>query len=259
MSKIVATIEARMTSSRLPGKVLLPVEGKPALLHIVERLKRSRYIDDVVVATTVNATDDPIEKMCRENDCSFYRGSEEDVLVRVLEAAKSVEADVIVEITGDCPVIDWRVVDDLIEFYNNGDYDYCSNMGQRPYPVGFETQVFAVDVLQKVSELTTNKADREHVSLYIYTHPEIFKIGYREADERFYYPDIEVTLDDENDYELVREIYAELYTKDNDFSSIDVIELFKRRKDLYDYIKKADRKYHEDFLKEQEAYEEKED
>jgi len=258
MSKIVATIEARMTSSRLPGKVLLPVEGKPVLLHIVERLKRSRYIDDVVVATTINETDDAIEVMCRENGCSFYRGSEEDVLLRVLEAAKSVKADTIVEITGDCPVIDWRVADDLIAFYDAGEYDYCSNMGKRPYPVGFETQVFSVDVLQRVSELTTNKADREHVSLYIYTHPEIFKIGYREADERFYHPEVEVTLDDKNDYELVKAIYDELYRKDVDFSALDVIDLFKKRPDLYDYVKKADRKYHEDFLKEQKSYEQTE-
>jgi len=257
MSKIVATIEARMTSSRLPGKVLLPVEGKPVLLHIIDRLKKSRLIDDVVVATTINQTDDAIVNMCRDNGCSFFRGSEEDVLLRVLEAAKSVKADVIVEITGDCPVIDWRVADELIGFFENGKYDYCSNMGQRPYPVGFETQVFSVDVLHQVSEMTNNKADREHVSLYIYTHPELFKIGYKEADERYDHPEIEVTLDDENDYELVKAIYSELYPKNDDFSSLDVIDLFNKRPDLYDYVKKANRKYHDDFLKEQEAYEKK--
>ena len=118
--KIVATIEARMTSSRLPGKVLLDLAGKPALQQLVERLRRSRYLDEVVVATTDRPTDDPVAEMCRQIGCSVFRGSEDDVLARVLGAANSVSGDLIVEITGDCPAVDWRHVDQLIETFLPG-------------------------------------------------------------------------------------------------------------------------------------------
>ena len=117
--KIVATIEARMTSTRLPGKVLLPLAGKPALERLVERLKRSLYIDEIVVATTTNQTDEPIVELCESLGVKYFRGSELDVLKRVLGAAESVRADIIVEITGDCPLMDWRIVDRGIEeFYS---------------------------------------------------------------------------------------------------------------------------------------------
>lgn len=222
--RICATIEARMTSSRLPGKVLKPYCGKPNLQHIIERLMRSRYIDDVVVATTVNETDTPIVELCQQIGCSCFRGSEEDVLLRVLGAAQSVHADVIVEITGDCPVIDWRHTDELVAFFFSGDYDYVSNIITRTYPRGFDTQVFPVSVLNRVNALTQSPVDHEHVSLYIYTHPEIFRLGSMEAPEPMRHAELGITLDNADDYALICELYQRLYPGNPDFSGQDVVD-----------------------------------
>jgi len=146
MKRIIATIEARMTSSRLPGKVLMDFCGKPSLQHIVERLRKSQCVSDVVVATTVNDEDDPIIELCRTIGCKYYRGSELDVLDRVLKTAQSVGGDIIVEITGDCPLVDFRHVDFLVSTLIDGNYDYASNTIIRSFPDGIDVQVFYTSV-----------------------------------------------------------------------------------------------------------------
>ncbi|OGU62885.1 MAG: hypothetical protein A2V66_14815 [Ignavibacteria bacterium RBG_13_36_8] len=240
--KICATVEARMGSTRLPGKVLFMMEGKPVLQHIIERLKRSKYIDDIIVATTVNERDLPIVQLCEKLGCKYYQGSEDDVLLRVLEAAKSVNADMIVEITGDCPVIDWRHADYLIELFFSGKYDYVSNTIEKSFPDGFDIQVFPVSVLQEVNNLTQNPVDHEHVSIYIYTHPEKYRLGNWKADGIMRHPDYEITLDTIEDYELIKEIYHTLYSKNQDFSGEDVIELIIEHPELLNKVKKIKRK-----------------
>ena len=249
--KIVATIEARMTSSRLPGKVLLDLAGKPALQQLVERLRRSRYLDEVVVATTDRSTDDPVAELCRRIGCSVFRGSEDDVLARVLGAANSVSGDLIVEITGDCPAVDWRHVDLLIETFFAGQYDYVANVaGPRPYPVGFEVQVFPTAVLAEVDRLTQNPVDHEHVSLYIYSHPERYRIYYVEASPELYQPDLEVTLDTPEDYQLIQAIFTTLLPDNPDFSALDVVNLLRQQPELLALTREVKRKYAEDALAE---------
>lgn len=252
--KICATIEARMTSSRLPGKVLMDFCNKPDLQHIIERLKRSKYIDEVVVATTVNSQDDAIIELCEKINCKYYRGSEDDVLLRVLKAAKSVNADYIVEITGDCPVIDWRHADQLIEMFFSGDYDYASNTIERSFPRGFDTQIFPVNVLEEVNTITKNPVDHEHVSIYIYTHPEKYKLINWKADEAMDHPEIEITLDTKEDYMFIKEIYERLYPSNNDFTSQDVVNFVLENPNLMKTLKNTHRK---DPFKEQKEWEEK--
>lgn len=240
--KIVATIEARMTSSRLPGKVLMDFCGKPDLQHIIERLRRSQYVDEVVVATTVNKTDDPVIELCEQLNCKYYRGSEEDVLQRVLDTAKSVNADLIVEITGDCPVIDWRHVDYLVEMFGTGNYDYVANVIKRTFPRGFDTQVYPVAVLEEVNQLTNDPLDHEHVSLYIYNHPERYRLGNWEAPALVHHPEFEITLDTKEDYQLIKKVYEELYPVNQDFSCEDVVQLLLERKDIADIVADVKRK-----------------
>jgi spore coat polysaccharide biosynthesis protein SpsF len=240
--KICATIEARMTSSRLPGKVLMDFSGKPSLQHIIERLKRSKYIDEVVVATTINSTDAPLIQLCEKIGCKYFRGSEEDVLLRVLEAAKSVSADLIVEITGDCPVIDWRHTDRLIELFYSGDYDYAANIIERTFPRGFDTQVFPVSVLSEVNETTKSVVDHEHVSLYIYSHPEKYRLINWKAESELFHPEFEITLDTKEDYELIKSIYDNLYTENIDFSAGDAIKLLLDKPELFETVKMIKRK-----------------
>ena len=235
--KIVATIEARMTSSRLPGKVLLPLAGKPALERLIERLKRSKYVDEIVIATTTNIADDPIIELAKKIEVKYYRGSEYDVLSRVLKAAKSADADIIVEITGDCPLVDWRLIDRGVTELFDRHIDYSANNITFSYPDGFDVRVFPVHILEKVNQLTDDPIDRVHVSYYIYTHPEKFKIYNWVAPKEHQWPDIRLTLDEQADYQLLSNIFENLFNKNKDFSVGDVIDLLKNKPELLEINK----------------------
>lgn len=227
--KIVSTIEARFASTRLPGKTLLKICGKPTLELIIERLQRSRFIDEIVVATTVNPDCDAIEELAKKLEVRCFRGSEEDLLDRVLRAAKAYNADIIVEITGDETLIDPEIVDETIQFYLQNDFAYVSNVLNRRYPRGLDTQVFAVSVLEEVSKLTNDPADRENVSLYIYEHSEKYKLGSVEAPEELNHPDWRWTLDTKEDFEFLKAVYEALYPVKKDFDSYDVLEFIREK------------------------------
>lgn len=232
MSRIVATIEARMTSTRLPGKVLKPACGKPMLELMVERLRRVPSLDGIVIATTVNATDDPVEALARRLGVGVHRGSEEDVLRRVLDAALTHKVDVIVETTGDCPLIDPDTVEACIVEYKRASVDYVANVLERTYPVGMDTQVFATDVLADVARRTDDIADHEHVSLYIYRHPEIYSLRNVKAPASLTRPDLALTLDTPEDYALITAVFEALYPADPAFTLADILALLDARPDL---------------------------
>ena len=231
MSRRVVTIEARMTSSRLPGKVLLPAAGRPLLEHMIERLGRARHVDAVVVATTEEAACDPIAELADRLGVGCFRGSEEDVLGRVLGAAQAYDADVIVETTGDCPLIDPAIVDLVIERFAEGGVEYCSNTLERTYPRGMDVQVFPAAVLAEVTELTNDPADREHVSLYIYEHPERYRLR-SVVSERPDTAELRLTVDTQEDYALVKAIFEALYPRDPAFGLEAVLALMDERADL---------------------------
>jgi spore coat polysaccharide biosynthesis protein SpsF len=232
--RTVAIIQARMTSTRMPGKILSPILGRPMLELLIERLRRARRLDDIWVATTDNATDDPTEELAQRLGAGCFRGSELDVLDRVLKAAHSAAADVIVEITGDCPLIDPAVVDRLVETYFANQYDYVSNVLHRTYPVGLDTQVFSTEVLERVASLTDDPIDHEHVSIYIYEHPQLFSLHNVESG----LPDGEevgrmrLTVDTPEDFALIRAIYEELYPSKPAFILPDILDLLERRPEL---------------------------
>ena len=232
--KTVAIVQARMSSSRLPGKIMRPVVGKPLLELLVERLKRARRVDEVVIATTTNDGDDQVESLTQRLGIGCFRGSEHDVLDRVLRAAHAAQADVIVEITGDCPLIDFQVIDNLVDVYQRNDYDYVANVLRRTYPRGLDTQVFATSVLEEVTCLTNDPVDHEHVSLYIYEHPERFKLHNVESGLPEEYWDLRLTVDTADDFELVRRVYEELYPVNPAFTLKDIIELVQRQPELRD-------------------------
>lgn len=221
-----------MTSMRLPGKVLLPLAGKPALERLIERLKRSKYVDAIVVATTTNAADDPIVSLAKELHIGYHRGSEADVLKRVLDAARSVSADVIVEITGDCPLMDWRLVDRGIEEFFSHNVDYASNCITPSYPAGFEVQIFPVEILADAAERTEDPIDRLHVSYYIYQHPELYRLYQWKPDPESARPDMRLTLDERDDYIVLSTIFENLVKHDNDFSVQEVIRYLVRNPHL---------------------------
>jgi spore coat polysaccharide biosynthesis protein SpsF len=229
--KTVCTIEARMTSSRLPGKVLLEAAGKPLLEHMIERLRRARRIDEIVIATTAEASSAPIAALADRLGVACFRGSEEDVLERVLGAARAHDADLIVETSADCPLIDPEVADLVIARFLDGGADYCSNTLQRTYPRGMDVQVFPTAVLAEVDGLTQDPPDREHVSLYIYEHPDRYRLRSVVSDR----PEtaaIRLTVDTAEDYALIRAIFETLYPRDPAFGLGAILALLDERPDL---------------------------
>lgn len=230
--KTVITIEARMRSTRLPGKVLKPVLGRPLLALMIERMQQVWQADQIVVATTDNRADDPIADLAQQLGVGWFRGSEDDVLDRVLKAAQSVNADLIVEMTGDCPLADPLIVDQMIGIFKTNSVDYCANVLTRTYPRGMDTQVFPVKVLAQVSELTQDPTDHEHVSLYIYNHPEHFRLLNVVSGYPLDVADLRLTVDTPEDFELIQAIYHELYPVNPRFNLSNILDLFKRRPEL---------------------------
>lgn len=231
-----------MTSSRLPGKVLKKISGKPVLQILIERLSKSEYIDEIIIAATDRPDDDPIWKLGKKLGIFTFRGSEDDVLGRVVGAVESVRGDVIVEITGDCPLIDPGVVDSVIGKYLSEDqkYDYVTNIGYvgdsiREIPIGMDVRVFSFQDLKKISETTSDPEDREHVSLFFFrTGKDKYKLLNIDTPEKWkreYNP--RLCLDTKEDFELIKKIYETLSASNENFTLEDILNyLDKNREDL---------------------------
>lgn len=218
-------IQARMTSTRLPGKVLMPVMGKPLLEYEIERLQRVRRADDIIIATTTNDTDQPIVDLAEKLGIKVFRGSEEDVLSRYFGAAKVNDLDVVVRITSDCPLIDPAVVDNVIGVYleNVEECDYVSNCLNRTFPRGMDTEVFSFCLLEKVYCEAIEQAYREHVTPYIYEDSQRFRllnVAFQrdESHQRW-------TVDTLEDFNLIERILETLYPINHFFELEDTLAL----------------------------------
>jgi len=230
MKKTAVIIQARMGSSRLPGKVLKPILGKPMLERQIERVKRAKLVDQIIIATTTKHKDDPVVKLTKKLNVDSYRGSETDVLDRFYQAANKYHADAVVRLTGDCPLIDPQVIDAVVTAFNQGDYDYASNRTLSfTFPSGMDVEVFTFSVLKKIHKKAQAAYDREHVTPYIYHHPRLFKLKKVEAKNNLQRPDLHLSVDRQEDLKLVRKIYAYLYPKNSQFSFQDILQLFKEK------------------------------
>ena len=226
MSKmnIAGIVQARMGSTRLTGKVDMKLAGKPLLSHVIERMKEIEKLDQIVVATSKEKEDERVVKIAKDEDVGFYRGPEKDVLRRYIEAGEKYDVDIIVRITGDNPLIDPSTINDLIdEFTKREEPDYYRLKG---YPRGLDASICTLKVLKSVEEKITGDPKeehyREHVTLYIYQHPEKFNIGFKDAPEHMK-KDYRLSVDEEEDFELMKEIYERLY---KDGKIIDVRDVF---------------------------------
>ena len=228
--KTVIIVQARMTSTRLPGKVLKTVLGKPLLEYQIERLRRIEAADEIVIATTTNDMDQPIVDLCNRLGLSYFRGSEEDVLERYHEAAEKYNADIVVRITSDCPVIDPTVCEEAITYFlkNQDQYDYV-RLGQ--YPRGLDIEVFSFKVLDECFREATDKPDREHVTPFIYRHPERYRLKNMTCNEN--YSHHRWTVDTPEDFELIKRIIEELYPSKQKFNFVDILGLLKKYPDWY--------------------------
>jgi len=243
----VVIIQARMGSSRLPGKVLLDIAGQPMLVRVYERTSMARSLDQVVVATTTSPQDNAIEALCEGRGYPCYRGSEHDVLDRYYQAARLHGAGVIVRITADCPVIDPQVVDHTVRsFLGTSDpgsragkseqgipYDFAANRLPPPwgrtYPIGLDTEVCTFQGLETAWREATLPHQREHVMPFFYEQPERFRILHVTHDPD--YGDLRWTVDTAEDLELMRQIFSHFSGRD-DFGWLEILDLFNQRPEL---------------------------
>lgn len=208
---IVAIIQARMGSTRLQGKVLIDIQGKLLLEHVIDRVRMARLIDRMVIATTFNEKDKAIIEFAKNLNIPYYVGSEDDVLDRFYQAAKKYKAETIVRITPDDPFKDPEVTDKIISYYlkYKDSLDYVSNTIKPTYPEGLDVEVFSFETLEKAWKEAKKPSEREHVTPYIWNHPELFRLTNVENDEDLSH--LRWTLDTEADLRFTQEIYARLY------------------------------------------------
>jgi glutamate-1-semialdehyde 2,1-aminomutase/spore coat polysaccharide biosynthesis protein SpsF len=230
--KTVAIVQARMASTRLPGKVLADLAGRPLLWHVVRRVRRARRVDRVVVATSRDAADDPLARFCEAEGIDCYRGSQDDVLDRFYRAARAHAADVVVRVTGDCPLIDPAVIDRVLDAYHAGAGEYVTNTLRYTYPDGLDVEVFGAEALARAWLKARKPSEREHVTSYLRT-PGLFRVHNVENDTDLAPRGLRWTVDDPADLEFVRRVYEALADRP-EFGTADVLALLEARPDVRD-------------------------
>lgn len=238
---IIVLVQVRMASTRLPGKALKTVSGKPLLWYMCERLKMSKHIDKVVIATADTKECLPIVNFAKANGIECYAGSEKDLADRMYKAAKQFKADVIVWVTGDCPLIDPLVIDRLIEFYmnNKSKYDFVCNTIKPTYPDGLDTAVLPIKTLERAGKDITDPFRREWLYSYICEHPEDYRLANFENDSDL--SGLRWTVDYEEDFVFVRKIFEKLYPVKKNFMMEDILDLLKKEPELNEINKKYTR------------------
>ncbi|MCW8138889.1 MAG: glycosyltransferase family protein [Planctomycetota bacterium] len=228
--RTVAIIQARLGSSRLPGKVLMDIAGRPMLERVVERARRAITLDEVVVATTTEPADEQIVALAADRGWRAYRGSQEDVLDRYVQVARAVAADVVVRITSDCPLIDPGVIDQVVRGRAEGGADYCSNgLGRRTFPRGLDVEALTREALERADREATRAHEREHVTPYLYERAGRFVLrGVESPDDHSHH---RWTVDTPEDLALVRGVYEGLGS-DGPASWREVLEVLQRRPEL---------------------------
>lgn len=223
----VAIIQARMGSTRLPGKVLKKVLNRPLLEYQLERIAKADELDSYVVATTTKDQDGAIVKLCEKLGVPVFRGSEEDVLARYFAAASCYQADIIIRLTSDCPLIDPHLIDQMIQTYCSqpNQYDYVSNVIERTFPRGMDIEVFSYEALAKCHQQAKQKSDREHVTRYMYQHPKQFKL--LNVENRQDQSEHRWTVDTWEDFKLVKKIIESFYPQQPDYTMEDVLTLIQ--------------------------------
>jgi spore coat polysaccharide biosynthesis protein SpsF len=235
-------VQARMGSSRLPGKVLKEVCGRTLLELQYERIQQAARTDRIMIATTSEVMDDPIEWLCQSRNIECFRGSENDVLDRFCRAARAAgcaSGDAVIRITADCPLLDYQVLDELIELFRDSGADYASNINPPTYPDGLDAEIFTYAALERAWQEASLTSEREHVTPYLRNHPEIFSQANLQHDTDLSY--LRWTVDEPQDLEMIRIIYEKLYPVNKYFVMADVLKLIEENPDLLEINKGLER------------------
>ncbi len=239
--KTIVIIQARMGSSRLPGKVMKKLCGKTVLEHVITRVKQSKEIQDIVIATTIHERDNVIEDAVQSYGVKIFRGSEDNVLERYYYAAKEYKTDTVIRVTSDCPLIDPFIIDEVIRFYKNESYDIVTNAGldlaKRTYPRGLDVEAFSFHKLEEAFKQAGEPYQLEHVTPYLYEHNSV---GYCKNDVN--YSNYRWTLDTEEDWLLISKIYEYLYKGKHDFYMEEIVALLKEHPELLELNRNVQQK-----------------
>ncbi len=229
MNNTVAIIQARMASTRLPGKILADLAGKSLLYHVVSRVKQAKTINKVIVATTDKPNDNETEKCCKKIRVDCFRGSEDDVLDRFYQAAKHFSANVVVRLTADCPLLDPGIIDHVVNVFQKGNYDYVSNVIEPTYPDGLDTEVFSFETLERAWKEAALKSEREHVTPFIRKPSNLFRLANVKNDVDL--SAMRWTVDEPEDLEFVRRVCAS-FGSNTLFGMADIVSLLHAHPEL---------------------------
>jgi spore coat polysaccharide biosynthesis protein SpsF len=231
--KVVASIQVRMGSGRFPGKVMKEVrEGRPLLGYLLDRLRLSSVLDQIVVATSTRAENDVIEEFCHSESIPCFRGSEDDVLERTVEALMSQKADIGVEVFGDCPLIDPAIVNNMVTYFlENPGYDFVGNDLRTTYPPGMEVEVFLLDALKDSHQRVSDPLIREHGTLFIRQNPDIYNLINLDAPSDLSRPEMELEVDTVEDFQVIKAVIEHFSTR-KDYSLSEIIQFMDSDKTL---------------------------
>ncbi len=236
---ILSVLQARCSSTRLPGKVMKPILGVPMLIHQLRRIVQSKRIEKLIVATSIDSSDDAIEQVCRAEGIDCYRGSLHDVLDRFYQLLRPLQPSHVVRLTGDCPLIDPDIIDAVIKFCLDGNYDYATNAVPPTFPDGLDVEVFLFSALEEAWKEATLPSQREHVTPFIHQQPDRYRIGnYKNTEDLSH---LRWTVDEQEDFDLINKIYEELYPVKPDFRMADVLNLLKQKLDWSNINKQFER------------------
>ena len=237
--KIACIIQARVNSKRFRGKILMPLLNKTILQYQLERLKKLKSVNNLILATTKNKNDDKLVKIAKDKKVLIYRGDQNNVLKRYYKCALVNKVSIIIRITADCPLIDVKYINILLKFFLNNDYDYSSNVDLNYLPDGFHCEIFNFKSLKRAYNLATSRFDKEHVTSFIWSNPNIFTIShFRGKRPKLYSKKIRLTLDYHEDYVLIKKIFDNLYKKNKYFTLEQILKFLKKNKKITNINKK---------------------
>ncbi len=235
MLKIVTIIQARMGSTRLPGKVFLPLAGKPLLLRMYERVSNSQFAGEIVIAITEEESDNELYKLCQKNNIKVFRGNTFDLLDRHYQASRKYNADAVVKIPSDCPLIDPEIIDKVIQYYisNNEKFDFVSNLHPPSYPDGNDVEIMKFVTIENAWINAKKDFEREHTTPYIWENPDKFRLGNVLWETGLDYSMTHrFTIDYKEDYDFIKRVYDELYDKNNSFGLNDILNLLEEKPEI---------------------------
>jgi len=228
-------IQARRSSTRMHDKIMYPLSGKPLLIRMFERVRSSKIKKEIVVATTTDIDDDKVVEICKENNINYFRGHPTDLLDRHYKAGLEFNADVVVKIPSDCPLICPNVIDEVLNFYldHRNEYDFVSNLHPATFPDGNDVEIMPINILETAWKEADKDYEREHTTPFIRERPDRFRTGNVEWETGLNFADTHrFTIDYKEDYEFIKKVYDELYNENNNFTLCDIMKLLDNKPEI---------------------------